>query len=172
MAISQNDVDSFHRFASEKLSNGGLDRSMEGLLEWWPTRRSGNISVDWARCGGCGRGSGPITRGCGRQYSRQARVSCPISMSHYLKFTDEAAEQLFSIAQWYADTAQSLEIAVRWYDGFLDKLETLEQTPLRGDIARENDKFDFELRELHYGSGKKSTHRALYRVVGNAVEVL
>ena len=93
-------------------------------------------------------------------------------MSHYLKFTDEAAEQLFSIAQWYADTSQSLEIAAKWYDGFVDKLETLEENPHRGGLARENDKFDFELRELHYGSGKKSTHRALYRVVGNRIEIL
>ena len=33
-------------------------------------------------------------------------------MSHYLKFTDEAADQLFSIAQWYADTSH-LDESVR-----------------------------------------------------------
>ncbi len=93
-------------------------------------------------------------------------------MSHYLKVTDEAAEQLFSIAKWYAETSQSLEIAAGWYDGFLDKLESLEQNPHQGLLARENDKFDFELRELNYGSGKKTTHRALYRIVGNAIEIL
>ncbi len=93
-------------------------------------------------------------------------------MSHYLKFTDEAAEQLLSIAKWYAETSQSLEVAVGRYDGFLDELETLEENPHRGGLARENDKFEFELRELHYGSGKKSTHRALYRVIGNRIEIL
>ncbi len=53
-------------------------------------------------------------------------------MSHYLKVTDEAAEQLFSIARWYAETSQPLEIAAGWYDGFLDKLECLEQNPHQG----------------------------------------
>jgi len=93
-------------------------------------------------------------------------------MNYYLQFTDEAADQLFAAARWYAETAQSLEIAVDWYDGFLDKLETLGQNPQLGGLARENNRFDFELHELHYGSGKKPTHRALYRVAGSAIQIL
>lgn len=56
--------------------------------------------------------------------------------------------------------------ATAWYDGFLDALNALESNPFQGSIAAENDLFDFELREIHYGSGKRLTHRALYRVVG------
>jgi hypothetical protein len=63
-------------------------------------------------------------------------------------------------------------VATAWYDGFLDELETLEQNPRRGSIAAENELFDFELRELYYGSGKRLTHRALYRITGNVAEVL
>ena len=59
-----------------------------------------------------------------------------------------------------------------WYDGFLGELDRLEQNPWRGNTAVENDLFDFELRELYYGSGKRITHRALYRIVENTVEVL
>ncbi|QEG36733.1 type II toxin-antitoxin system RelE/ParE family toxin [Bythopirellula goksoeyrii] len=93
-------------------------------------------------------------------------------MTCYLQLTDEAADQLFAIAQWYAETSQSLEIAANWYDGLLDALETLEENPHRGELAAENDLFDFELRELCYGSGKHKTHRALYRIAGTRVEIL
>jgi hypothetical protein len=93
-------------------------------------------------------------------------------MAYHLKFTDEAADLLLTHARWYLETSQSLDVAMAWYDGFLDEMETLENNPWRGCIAPENELFDFELRELHYGSGKRSTHRALYRVVENVVEVL
>lgn len=93
-------------------------------------------------------------------------------MSFHLQVTDEAAELLLSAARWYAQESQSLDVAVAWYDGFLDALGALEENPWRGGVAPENDLFEFELRELHYGSGKRRTHRALYRVVGNVVEVL
>lgn len=74
-------------------------------------------------------------------------------MSYRLKVTSEAADVLLSIARWYAETSQSHEIAVKWYDGFIDQLESLESNPLRGGLAAESNLFDFELRELHYGSG-------------------
>jgi hypothetical protein len=93
-------------------------------------------------------------------------------MNYHLKFTDEAANRLFEIAKWYLKTSQSIEVATTWYDGFLNELDTLEQNPWRGCIAFENELFQFELRELYYGSGKRLTHRALYRITANVVEVL
>lgn len=93
-------------------------------------------------------------------------------MQYRLKLTDEAADLLFSIARWYAETSQSLEVATRWYDGFIDALESLEQNPFAGGMAPENNQFEFELRELTYGSGRRRTHRALYRIVDDRVEVL
>jgi plasmid stabilization system protein ParE len=93
-------------------------------------------------------------------------------MTYRLRVTDEAADRLLAIARWYAETSQSLEIASAWYDGFIDELETLEKNPFRGSFSAENEMFDFELREIYYGSGKRITHRALYRVFENTVEVL
>ena len=93
-------------------------------------------------------------------------------MSYRLKITDEAADRLLAAAKWYAETSQSFAIATAWYDGFLDELDTLEQNPFRGSLAAENELFDFELREIYYGSGRRLTHRALYRIVLNTVEVL
>src|SRR5260221_9024151 len=82
-------------------------------------------------------------------------------MSYRLRITDEAAELLLSSARWYAETSQSLDVAAAWHDGFLDQLDSLTSNPFRGPVAPENDAFDFELREIHYGSGKRLTHRAL-----------
>jgi plasmid stabilization system protein ParE len=93
-------------------------------------------------------------------------------MKYVLKITDEAADLLFWAAKWYAETSQSLEVASAWYDGFLNELESLAQNPLRGSLAPENHLFDFDLREVYYGSGRRVTHRALYRIVGDTVEVL
>jgi plasmid stabilization system protein ParE len=93
-------------------------------------------------------------------------------MTYRLQVTDEARQLLLQAAQWYARTSQSIEIAITWYDGFIDALEKLEKNPNGGPLAPENDLFPFELRELHYGSGRRATHRAIYRVVENRVEVL
>ena len=93
-------------------------------------------------------------------------------MNYALKITDEAAALLLSQARWYAETSQSLEVAAAWYDGFLDALGSLVHNPWRGALAPEATAFGFELREIHYGSGKRLTHRALYRIVGDTVQVL
>ena len=93
-------------------------------------------------------------------------------MNYYLQMTDEAADELFAAARWYAETSQSLNVALMWYDGFLDELDRLVDDPLRGVLAPENHLFDFDLREIHYGSGRRPTHRAIYRVVGQRIEIL
>lgn len=93
-------------------------------------------------------------------------------MSFRLLLTDEAADLLFAIAERYAETSQSLEVAIAWYDGFIEDLESLEQNPFRCAVAPENGLIDFEVRELLYGSGKQLTHRAIFRIVENRIEVL
>ena len=81
-------------------------------------------------------------------------------MKYHLRITEEAADLLLSVARWYAEQSQSLDVATTWYDGFIDELHTLEHNPYRGAVSPENELFDFELRELHYGSGKRITHIA------------
>jgi plasmid stabilization system protein ParE len=93
-------------------------------------------------------------------------------MKYRLRLTDEAADRLLSIAKSYAETSHSLSVAAAWYDGFIDALEKLTDDPLRGVVAAENNLVEFELREIYYGSGKRITHRALYRIVNDTVEVL
>ena len=93
-------------------------------------------------------------------------------MSFRLVLYDEAADLLFATARQYAENSQSSRIALDWYNGFIEELELLQQNPLRCAVAPENGLFDFEVRELLYGSGKQLTHRAIFRVVEDRIEVL
>jgi len=48
---------------------------------------------------------------------------------------------------------RSEDQAYRWYLGFYERLESLSSMPQRCPLARENDRFTDELRELHYSLG-------------------
>ena len=92
-------------------------------------------------------------------------------MSLPVIITPEAAQNLWEAAEWWA-RHRSLAQAQRWYDGFVDALDSLADRPFRCSLARENDDFPYELRELHYGVGSRPTHRALFTVRPDAVIVL
>ncbi len=93
-------------------------------------------------------------------------------MTYALVIEQDAFAQLRRAARWYAERSQSQQVAERWYTGFLEALRALEEDPHRFALARESHRFPYELRELLYGSGRKKTHRALFRVRGNRVEVM
>ena len=83
-----------------------------------------------------------------------------------------ALRQLREAAGWYRDRSQSDDLARDWLDGFLEGLMSLQFDPERHPLARESHKFSVEIHEVHYGSGRRKTHRALFRVQGTAVHVL
>ena len=84
-------------------------------------------------------------------------------MKHTVVLTDPAEEELLAAYEWWAGN-RSEEQAVRWYNGLLDALEALAEHPTRCSIARENDRFAAELRELHFGLGSRPTHRAIFTI--------
>lgn len=92
-------------------------------------------------------------------------------MSRPVILTEPAFEHFRRNAQWWA-THHSVEQAERWYAGFLKELESLEDNPERCPLARENVNFPYELRELHYGVGPRSTHRALFIIRPDSVLIL
>ena len=92
-------------------------------------------------------------------------------MKYSVRIMPEAYHELEASAVWWAKHRSSEE-ALRWYDGFVVKLESLQSMPESHSLARENPRVAFELRELHYGLGSGTTHRALFRIVGTTVEVL
>lgn len=92
-------------------------------------------------------------------------------MSGPVIFTPEAEASLWENAEWWARN-RSAEQAQRWYDGFVGALEKLGEHPEEFPLARENDKFPFELRELHFGLASRPTHRALFVIRPEAVVVV
>lgn len=93
-------------------------------------------------------------------------------MSLQIEIPAEVKRQLRGIARWYRDESGSSDVAQAWFDGMCAALESLRHNPERCGLAHEDVDFPFELRELLYGSGRKKTHRALFRVDGATIVVL
>ncbi len=92
-------------------------------------------------------------------------------MTYDVRITPRASDDLEAAARWWFNN-RSADQAFRWYQGFLDQLESLDEMPERCPLARENPRVPFDLRELHYGLGSHPTHRAVFRILGTTVEVL
>ncbi len=92
-------------------------------------------------------------------------------MKYEVRIVSRAHDDFREAIQWYADN-YSAEFAANWYDQFLRRLETLEVMPESHPLARENKRTDFDLRDLHFGVGRRTTHRAVFRVVDATVEIL
>ena len=60
--------------------------------------------------------------------------------------------------------ATSLTRASQWYSGLLQAIESLSQMPKRCPLARENEYFSQEIRQLLYGKGRNS-YRILFTVL-------
>ena len=92
-------------------------------------------------------------------------------MNYLVVITHPAEIQLANNAQWWAGN-RSVDQAIRWYEGFLDAIQSLEEHPERCSLVRENDRFDVEIRELHYGLGSRPTHRAVFKIESDRVLIL
>lgn len=56
--------------------------------------------------------------------------------------------------------------AKEWYKGLLKAIQSLEEMPKRCALARENEKFSQEIRQLFYGKGR-NTYRIIFTVLEN-----
>jgi len=90
-------------------------------------------------------------------------------MKYEVVLTEQAERSLHAAYRWY--DSRSAEAAGRWYDGIVRAMTSLEQSPERCPLARENDRFPVELRQLNYGSGKRLTHRILFVIRPSRVVV-
>ncbi len=66
---------------------------------------------------------------------------------------------------------QSSEAAARWFNGFVDALNSLTISPERCGLAPENDTVEPEIRQLLYGR-RSGVYRALFMVTHNEVRIL
>jgi plasmid stabilization system protein ParE len=85
--------------------------------------------------------------------------------------SETAKNELESAYEWWA-TNRSRDKADQWYNGFLMEMLRLERSPERYAVASENDEFPLEIRQLNYGVGRKSTHRAVFTIQANRVIIL
>ncbi len=84
-------------------------------------------------------------------------------MNYRVVLADRTLEDIDRNARWWAKN-RSGDQAIRWYEGILEAIYALDENPQRWTVARENDKFPYELRELHYGVSSRPTHRALFAI--------
>lgn len=93
-------------------------------------------------------------------------------MTYHVDTPRRVKRELHKITDWYRAESGSEKVAQKWFHGILAALDTLRENPLQYGLAHESDDFPFELRQLLYGSGKRITHRALFRIDGDVVQVL
>jgi len=79
--------------------------------------------------------------------------------------------EISSVAELEADNAllrtsqfTSPERARQWYEGLIRAIESLSEMPKRCTLARENEYFSKEIRQLLYGRGRNS-YRILFTLV-------
>lgn len=92
-------------------------------------------------------------------------------MKYRLALTHEARRQLIEAALWYSEH-RSPEHALAWLDGFEAAIEGLKGQPSACSEARESAYFESPLYQLLYGLGRRVTHRAVFRVRDDLVEVV
>lgn len=72
---------------------------------------------------------------------------------------------------WWAKN-RSPEQAGRWYRGISTRIRALASTADRYGVARENDRFPYEVRQMLIGRGRNFTHRVLFTIRTDSVYVL
>jgi plasmid stabilization system protein ParE len=80
-----------------------------------------------------------------------------------------AFEDLDEAYQWIKE--RSPGAAARWFNGFVDALNSLRTSPERHGLAPENDVIEPEVRQLLYGR-RGGTYRALFTISHKEVRVL
>ncbi|MGE0375444.1 MAG: type II toxin-antitoxin system RelE/ParE family toxin [Planctomycetaceae bacterium] len=77
--------------------------------------------------------------------------------------TTKAERELNKAADWW-EHHRSVDEAQRWYNGIVAAIQSLETNPDRCCIAREDTDIHIPLRELHFGLGRRPTHRVVFTI--------
>lgn len=80
-----------------------------------------------------------------------------------------ALNDLDEAYQWIEQ--HSPESAARWFNGFVDALNSLTTSPERCGLASENEMIEPEIRQLLYGR-RSGTYRALFTITHDEVRIL
>jgi len=91
-------------------------------------------------------------------------------VSYDVRLTRKAEQQLNDAVDWWAEH-RSAEQASRWHAGIAEAMLSLSINPERCRLARENPSVPIEIRELHYGLGRRPSHRVIFAVRQDRVVV-
>ncbi|MBS0264129.1 MAG: type II toxin-antitoxin system RelE/ParE family toxin [Planctomycetes bacterium] len=92
-------------------------------------------------------------------------------MNYRVLLTSTAENDIEEAAIWWAEN-RSLEQAVRWLSKVREWIATLARHPERCPTAHETSLAAFHVRVLLFGIGRRPTHRILFRITDDLVEVL
>jgi plasmid stabilization system protein ParE len=92
-------------------------------------------------------------------------------MSFLVVITEQAQREMQSAFNWWAEH-RSIRQAHQWYAGLAKAIADLSENPERHSQSRERDGFAYEIRDLLFGLGRRSTHRAIFTIRGEQVVVL
>ncbi|MBX3412404.1 MAG: type II toxin-antitoxin system RelE/ParE family toxin [Pirellulales bacterium] len=92
-------------------------------------------------------------------------------MTYRLVLSHRALADIESSAHWWSEHHSPTE-ASRWFDGIFAAMDSLKQDPQRHGLAREADRFPYELRQRLFGVGRRKTHRILFTVRDEEIVVL
>ena len=90
-------------------------------------------------------------------------------MTYQVKLTAYAKGEIESAYLWHKRYDSSY--ADSWFRGLMNTIATLQEKPLRCSLARENDDFTEEIRQVIYGKGS-NRYRIIFMVEGNLVYIL
>ena len=92
-------------------------------------------------------------------------------MTYTVVATERAAREIEEAAAWWA-RERSVEQAERWYQGIRAAISGLAASPEARPVAAEQQRFPYDIRELHFGLGSRATHRVLFTILRETVLVL
>lgn len=92
-------------------------------------------------------------------------------MSWEVIISDAAHSQLHEIYEWWAKN-RSAEQAARWFNLFVQEIESLSNNPQRCRPSFDSNFIPCEVRDLYFGLGRKPTHRAVFTIRDDKVVVL
>lgn len=93
-------------------------------------------------------------------------------MKFEVRTSRRAQRDIREAVAWYRERSGSAEVAGEWVDGVQSAIHSLAENPDRCHLAHETERFDQDVRELLYGSGRRKTHRVLFQVEGSVVNVI
>lgn len=85
--------------------------------------------------------------------------------------TERAERDIDEISTWWAEN-RSRQQAQRWYNGIAAAIRSLADDPERHSLAYETENYSYELRQLNYGLGRRPTHRVVFTISVDVVQVL